>query len=122
MKPSILRLGVTAQIVLAFFALVMWSPTNAATPLSSEQAFDSRVVRLDHPSSQEAGGHLVVTALTPAGGRHIDVYAADGDGAPFRPIGRISDPVFATGVCCGTLYELPRPMGSLREGTLLWAG
>jgi hypothetical protein len=25
-------------------------------------------------------------------------------------------------VCCGTLYELPRRVGPLREGTLLWAG
>jgi hypothetical protein len=64
----------------------------------------------------------VVTGLTPAGGRHIDVYTADDDDAPFRPIGRISDPVFASDVCCGTLYELPRRVGSLREGTLLWAG
>lgn len=39
-----------------------------------------------------------------------------------RSAGWISDPVFTTGVCCGTLYELPRSVGSLREGTLLWAG
>jgi hypothetical protein len=93
-----------AQVILAFLTLVMWSSANAATPLSPKQAFDSRVVRLDHAPPPEARGHLVVTALTPAGGRHIDVYTAEGDDAPFRPIGRISDPVFASGVCCGTLY------------------
>ena len=122
MKPSILRMEAIARIVVAFLTLAMCSPANAVTPLSPEQAFNSRVVRLDHAPSPEARGHLVVTALTPDGGRHIDVYTADGDDAPFRPIGRISDPVFASGVCCGTLYELPRGVGSLREGTLLWAG
>jgi hypothetical protein len=29
----------------------MWSLANAATPLNSEQAFHSRVARLDHASS-----------------------------------------------------------------------
>jgi hypothetical protein len=122
MKPSIFRLGAMAQVVLAFLTLVMCSSANAATPLSPEQAFNSRVVRLDHAPSSEARGHLVVAAQTPAGGRHIDVYTADSDDAPFRPIARISDPSFASGVCCGTLYELPRSVGSLPEGTLLWAG
>jgi hypothetical protein len=122
MKRSILRVGAVAQVVLAFLTLVMWSSANAATPLSPEQAFNSRVVRLDHAPSPEWRGHLVVMAQTPAGGRHIDFFTADGDDAPFRTIGRISDPVFATGVCCGTLYELPRSVGQLREGTLLWAG
>jgi hypothetical protein len=41
---------------------------------------------------------------------------------PFRPIGRINDPVFASGLCCGSLYEFPRRVGGLRERTLLWAG
>ncbi|HEY0799309.1 MAG TPA: sialidase family protein [Steroidobacteraceae bacterium] len=122
MKQFILRVGTTAQIVSALLALAVWPPADAATLLSSEPAFNSRVVRLDHAPSPEARGRLVALALTPAGGRHIEVYAADSDDAPFRPIGRISDPVFASGVCCGTLYELPRRVGSLREGTLLWAG
>jgi hypothetical protein len=51
MKQSISRVGAMAQIVLAFFALAMWSLANAATPLNSEQAFHSRVARLDHASS-----------------------------------------------------------------------
>jgi hypothetical protein len=122
MKRSILHIGTIVQIVLAFLALVMCSRANAATPLSPEQAFNSRVVRLDHAPSSDVRGQLVVAAQTPAGGRHIDVYTADSDYAPFSQIGRIGDPVFASGVCCGTLYELPQRVGALREGTLLWAG
>jgi hypothetical protein len=122
MKRSILRAGTMAQIVLAFVAIAMWSPADAATLLSPKPAFNSRVIRLDHAPSPEARGHLVVMALTPAGGQHIVFYTADADDAPFTAIGRISDPVFASGVCCGTLYELPRSVGLLREGTLLWAG
>jgi hypothetical protein len=64
----------------------------------------------------------VVTALTPTGGQHIEVYTADGDDAPFRQIDRISDPVFASGVCCGALDELPRRVGSLREGSSVSTG
>jgi hypothetical protein len=41
--------------------------------------------------------------------------------APFRQIGEISDPAFGSGLCCGTLYELPQQVGSLQAGTLLWA-
>ena len=121
MKPFAFRIGKIAKAAGAMLTLGALWPAQAATPLSPEPAFNSRVVRLDHAPSPQARAHLVVTALTPAGGRHIDVYTADSDDAPFRPIGRISDPIFASGLCCGTLYELPRRVGSLREGTLLWA-
>jgi hypothetical protein len=110
-----------ARVAFLFFTLALWSAANAATPLSPQPAADGRVVRLDHAQSPEGRGHLVLAALTPAGGRHVDLYTADGDDAPFRQIGHITDPVFATGVCCGTLYELPRAVGGLPEGTLLWA-
>jgi hypothetical protein len=110
-----------ARVVLICLTLAFWSSASAATPLSPQPAADGRVVRLDHAQSPEARGRLVLAALTPAGGRHVDIYAADSDDAPFRPIGHITDPVFTAGACCGTLYELPRAVGGLREGTLLWA-
>jgi hypothetical protein len=74
MTPSGLRSRAIAQLVLAFLTLVMCSPANAATPLSPDQAFNSRVVRLDHAPSPEARGHLVATALTPDGGAHRRLY------------------------------------------------
>jgi hypothetical protein len=55
MKRSILRVGVMAQVILAFLTFVMWSPANAATLLSRRPAFNSRIVRLDHaPASRAA--------------------------------------------------------------------
>jgi hypothetical protein len=108
------------RVALVLF-LVLASLVDAATPLSPQPAADGRVIRLDHAQSPQARGHLVLAALVPTGGRHVDLYMADNDAAPFRALGRITDPVFATGACCGTLYELPRAVGGLPEGTLLWA-
>jgi hypothetical protein len=93
----------------------------AATSLSQAQVFYDRVVRLQHASRPEERTWLVATAVAPAGGMHADVYFADRDGAPFRAIGEITDPAFGSGRCCGTLYELPRQVGALRAGMLLWA-
>jgi hypothetical protein len=78
-------------------------------------------VRLEHASRPEERQRLVATAVVPAGGMHANVYLADRDGVPFRQIGEITDPAFDSGLCCGTLYELPQQVGSLQAGTLLWA-
>ena len=101
--------------------VVLGSAANAATPLNPEPTFNARVVRLEHAPRPEERKELVAAALAPAGGKHANVFLADQDGVPFRQIGEITDPDFASGVCCGTLYELPRQVGSLRAGTLLWA-
>lgn len=93
----------------------------AATLLSTASAANPRVVRLAYPNAPQDAGRLVVTVLTAAGGKHADVYLSDHDDTSFHQIGRIDDPAFATGACCGTLYELPQQVGSLRTGTLLWA-
>lgn len=116
-----MNLSIAAQLVLAFLTLAMWPSAYAATLLSPRPAFNSRVVRLDHAPSPEARAHLVAAVQTPSNGRHIEIYAADRDHAPFKPIGQIVDPAFTSGMCCGALYELPRPVGPLPEGTLLWA-
>jgi hypothetical protein len=34
-------------------------------------------------------------------------------------IGEITDPEFGSGLCCGTLHELPQQVGALQAGTLL---
>jgi hypothetical protein len=101
--------------------VVLGSAASAATLLSPAPAFNGRVVRLEHASRPEERYWLVATALVPAGGKHTNVYLADRDNAPFRHIGEITDPAFGSGLCCGTLYELPQQVGSLQAGTLLWA-
>lgn len=47
---------------------------------------------------------------------------ANDSGHTFSRVGTINDADFATGLCCGTLYELPQSVGALDAGTLLWAG
>ena len=113
--------GKSGAYALTTLLVVVGSAAGAATLLSPAPAFNGRVVRLEHASRPEERQWLVATALVPAGGKHANVYLADRDGAPFRQIGEITDPEFGSGVCCGTLYELPRQVGSLQAGTLLWA-
>lgn len=95
---------------------------RAATLLSREPAADARIVRLDQAPDRSERSWLVVGAIAPAGGKHVDIYWAERDSVPFRRIGRINDPAFAAGLCCGTLYQVPVRIGPLRAGTLLWAG
>lgn len=123
MTRSMPRLATMARIFLTVLSLALWGSASAATPLSPQPAADSRVLRLEHALSASAQSHLVAAALAPSGGQHVDIYTADADGASFTPTGQIKDPAFASsGVCCGTLYELPRQVGELPAGTLLWAG
>lgn len=105
-----------------FVLMVVLAPeTKAATLLSSEPTYNARVVRLQYAAQPEQRAQMIATATSPVGGPHTDVYAADQTGSLFRQIGTISDPQFRTGLCCGTLYELPRAVGALPQGALLWA-
>jgi hypothetical protein len=114
-------IGKILACALSVLMLAQGSHAKAATLLSPAAAFNGRVVRLEHASRPEERQWLMATALVPAGGKYANVYLADRDGAPFRHIGEITDPEFGSGVCCGTLYELPQQVGSLQAGTLLWA-
>lgn len=79
-----------------------------------------RVVRLAH--SGTANGQLVASVVDfdAAGGVGV-IYRSTDDGATFTEIGQIHDPAASSGLCCSTLYELPRQIGQLPAGTLLWA-
>ncbi len=99
--------------------LVLAAPAMAVTrsQLTDTEALYPRVLRLQ-------GGALVASFTTfpaGAGSGQQDIYTS-ADGNRFTRIGAITDPLFAGGLCCGTLYELPAPVGALPAGTLLWAG
>jgi hypothetical protein len=51
------------------------------------------------------------------------IHESTDNGASFRQVGAVADPESAAGqgLCCATLFELPRQVGSLPAGTLLWA-
>jgi len=98
------------------------SSTQPATALSSSAALYPRLVRLSHNANSAQDGNIVASVTNPFGiGGEEDFYGSS-DGSSFSLIGTIQDPDFATGLCCGTLFELPSQVGSLVPGTLLWAG
>lgn len=49
------------------------------------------------------------------------IFESTDDGVTFTRVGGIDDAILNTGDCCATLYELPRALGTLPAGTLLWA-
>jgi hypothetical protein len=109
-------------LLLAVPCLILAPPARAASLLSPQPAFYDRLTRLENPIRADERGRIVATATAPAGGMHVDVFKGDPSGASFSLIGKIADPSFASGLCCGTVFELPRQTGALPPGTLLWAG
>jgi hypothetical protein len=79
-------------------------------------AFYPRAVRVE-------SGHIVVSVVAPqASGRlGATLLRSSDDGSTLSVVGHVDDPAFAAGLCCNTLYELPRALGPNPQGTLLWA-
>ncbi len=81
-----------------------------------------RLVRLAHSGS--ADGTIIASVVTFDGNNGQGaIYASHDEGQTFAQIGTVADTASAggKGLCCATLYELPRRVGSLPAGTLLWA-
>ncbi len=76
--------------------------------------FYPRVVRLQHGLA-ETSGHLIASTDTV-------IFESTDEGANFTRIGKVPVIPGSLHVCCSTLYEVPRDVGSLRAGTLLSAG
>jgi hypothetical protein len=68
-------------------------------------------------------GDIVVSVVAPqASGRlGATLLRSSDDGVTLSVVGHIDDAAFGAGLCCGTLYELPRALGANPSGTLLWA-
>ena len=102
-------------------------PPSASSPptgtlLTNGTALYPRVIRLAH--SGQANGRLLLSYVTFPGGAYGEgriVQSVD-DGRSWSPlpIGVIRD-TSAHGLCCATLFEVPRATGGLVAGTLLWA-
>jgi hypothetical protein len=81
-----------------------------------------RVVRLAH--SGVFNGRLIASVNSNLDGDGVGVILESRDGGrSFRRISTIGEPdgTRGRGQCCGTLFELPRALGVLPAGTLLWA-
>lgn len=70
-----------------------------------------------------SNGYIYASLVTtqPNGVFGGSIFESTDDGLTFTRVGGIDDPILNTGNCCATLYELPRALGELPAGTLLWA-
>ncbi|GAA3355958.1 sialidase family protein [Saccharopolyspora gregorii] len=82
-----------------------------------------RLVRLENGGLANGRVLASMTTYVDNAGRAV-IYESTDDGKSFQPVGEIRDPAGenAKGMCCSTLYELPRQVGDMPAGTLLWAG
>ncbi|MBD3003042.1 sialidase family protein [Streptomyces sp. 5-10] len=95
---------------------------TAPTPLRDGAGLYPRAIRLEH--SGKDNGRVLASTVVPGGGNGIGAVQESTDGgASFSQVGTIADPASADGrgLCCATLYELPRQVGDMPAGTLLWA-
>ncbi|MEV5603604.1 RICIN domain-containing protein [Streptomyces sp. NPDC052299] len=100
------------------------APVAAAsgTPLGSGTGLYPRAIRLEHNGS--ANGRVLASVVTFNGNNGVGaIHESTDGGATFRQVGSVTDPESSggQGLCCATLFELPRQVGSLAPGTLLWA-
>lgn len=90
------------------------------TRLMDGVALYPRAIRLEH--SGTADGTIIASVVTFDGDvGHGAIFSSTDDGRSFQRVGTVSDPGAARGLCCSTLFELPRQVGDLPEGTLLWS-
>lgn len=91
------------------------------TRLMQEVTFYPRLIRLAH--SGPANGRTLLSVVTDTPSHTGVIFESTNDGASFAEVGRIADPWGASprGGCCASIFELPRQIGDLPAGTLLWA-
>lgn len=93
----------------------------SGTMLRNGTGLYPRVIRLQHSGS--ANGTLLSSVVDfDAGGGVGEIYHSTDDGATFSQISSVHDPSASSGLCCTTLMELPKQIGALPAGTVLWAG
>ncbi|MFD9888163.1 sialidase family protein [Amycolatopsis sp. NPDC059027] len=122
------RLGSSLALLMTLLlAAGMLAPASAAPApagrrlLAEGMGSYPRLIRLAHGGPARNGRIIAAMTSEDGRGRFAPVFQSVDEGRSFQKIAEIRDPEGAAGMCCGTLYELPRRVGDLREGTLLWA-
>jgi hypothetical protein len=119
--------GFGVGLVLMVVAGLLGVPAAVAEAVEPRLLYDGvgaypRVIRLAH--SGPFNGRLIASVNSTRDGDGVGVILESQDGGrSFRPISTIAEPdgTRGRGQCCGTLFELPRTLGVLPAGTLLWA-
>lgn len=97
-------------------------PLARGTLLQERWSAYPRLIRLAHQADAARNGRIVASLTQNVGGVwQAAFHASDDGGASFAPLGALLDGGFAKGLCCGTLFELPRDVGTLPAGTLLYS-
>ncbi len=126
----LLSLGLLTSCVQAAAAPVPAAPAAAAAPavakptgtrLMNELTFYPRSIRLEH--SGAANGRVLVSVVTDTPSHTGVIFESTNDGHSFAEVGRVADAWGAAprGGCCSSIFELPRAIGAMPAGTLLWA-
>ncbi|WP_253858915.1 sialidase family protein [Prauserella alba] len=115
--------AVTAAVLLCL------TPTPAVAQSADRQLLHEdygsypRLIRTQHGHLDHNGRILATMTSTDEAGFYAPVYESTDEGRSFHQVGEVRDPEgrYGSGMCCGTLYELPRSIGQYPKGTLLWA-
>ena len=102
--------------------LLAQAAPSAPTLLQGGTGLYPRMVRLTADPR-----HLLAAVAVPPDGDQPGlslVYESLDGGATWskNPVGTVADPQTRRGLCCIALFEVPRDLGNLKAGTLLWAG
>ncbi len=105
-------------------SIIFCAAANAAngTLLRNGTGLYPRAIRLEH--SGTANGRIIAGIVTFSQTNGLGaIYESIDNGAGFTQIGTVADSQAADGrgLCCATLFEMPRRVGKLQTGTLLWA-
>jgi hypothetical protein len=85
---------------------------GAAEPIPGSTRYP-RLVRLDH-SAESGNGWIVASSMN-------QIFISKDDGKKFAHLGEVPTKEGHRFRCCETLFELPRAIGDLEAGTLLFA-
>lgn len=121
-RSSMLHLLVALAGMAVYTALPATAVTRpAATDMGIGPSMYPRLIRLQHHGGGSRGP-ILASVSTFDGGPRATILRSTDEGTTFNRIGQIHDRVGDSGHCCGTLYELPRRVGMLGTGTLVWVG
>ncbi|MBO0840621.1 MAG: exo-alpha-sialidase, partial [Sciscionella sp.] len=109
-------LPIAAVLLISVGLAVPSSATeDGKTQLPTGTSMYPRLIRL-------ADGSLLTSVLGFDSGTQTSLLRSTDEGATFHQVGTIVDGNSSAGECCGTLFQLPRPVDGLPAGTVLWAG
>lgn len=90
--------------------------TTPVRPLVEGDAFYPRAI-------EAGGGAILASVVAPQASGRLGgtILESSDDGVGFEVVGQVGDDRAGGGLCCATLYRLPRALGDLPAGSILWA-